>query len=130
MSFGAMSLGIKAENLPTSTHSCPVNLTLKEPEFVDHLRVSDLEYPERILGLSYTQLGPLGFTVTLLVGVIVSIATGMSKGVKVNKAYLHPCVRRFVTENDPSVKKKRTTILNNSSRSKNEEDYILTSTQM
>ncbi|KAK3870134.1 hypothetical protein Pcinc_024613 [Petrolisthes cinctipes] len=121
-----MSLGIKAENLPTSTHSCPANLTLPEPEFEGHLRVSDLEYPERILGLSYTQLGPLGFTVTLVVGVIVSLATGMSQGKQVNRAYLHPCVRRFVTVNDPSMNKKRTT----SNGSRKEEDYILTSTQM
>ncbi|XP_071518526.1 sodium-dependent multivitamin transporter-like [Panulirus ornatus] len=92
-SFGSTALGLRPELLPTSTDSCPANLTLPAPPDTSPVRVSDLNYPEKILGLSYTQLGPLGFLVGLVTGVLVSLITGGSGGRRLDKSLVHPWVR-------------------------------------
>nr|XP_045596123.1 sodium-dependent multivitamin transporter-like [Procambarus clarkii]XP_045596124.1 sodium-dependent multivitamin transporter-like [Procambarus clarkii]XP_045596125.1 sodium-dependent multivitamin transporter-like [Procambarus clarkii]XP_045596126.1 sodium-dependent multivitamin transporter-like [Procambarus clarkii]XP_045596127.1 sodium-dependent multivitamin transporter-like [Procambarus clarkii]XP_045596128.1 sodium-dependent multivitamin transporter-like [Procambarus clarkii] len=92
-SFGATAIGLKPELLPTSTDACPANLTIPPPKDTIPLRVSDLQYPQKMLGLSYTQLGPLGMMVGLVVGVVVSLATGMSGGRRVERSLVHPWVR-------------------------------------
>ncbi|KAK8740680.1 hypothetical protein OTU49_002649, partial [Cherax quadricarinatus] len=74
-SFGATILGITPEILPTSTDACPANLTIPLPSDTHPVRVSDLQYPQKIFGLSYTQLGSLGLVVGLVVGVLVSFLT-------------------------------------------------------
>ncbi|XP_069946558.1 sodium-coupled monocarboxylate transporter 1-like isoform X2 [Cherax quadricarinatus] len=92
-SFGATILGIKPEILPTSTDACPANLTIPLPSDTHPVRVSDLQYPQKIFGLSYTQLGPLGLVVGLVVGVLVSFLTGKSGGRRVERSLVHPWVR-------------------------------------
>ncbi|XP_063614505.1 sodium-dependent multivitamin transporter-like [Penaeus indicus] len=92
-SFGSAALGITPELLPTSTDLCPANLTLPPPPDSPPVRASDLEYPEKIFGLSYTQLGPLGFAVALVVGVFVSLLTGRNRGVRVERSLVHRWVR-------------------------------------
>ncbi|ROT80073.1 sodium-dependent multivitamin transporter [Penaeus vannamei] len=92
-SFGATALGIKPDLLPTPTDACPANITLPPPPEIPPVRVSNLEYPEKILGLSYTLLGPLGFVVGLFVGVFVSLITGRSRGVRVERSLVHKWVR-------------------------------------
>ncbi|KAG7157234.1 Sodium-coupled monocarboxylate transporter 2-like 7, partial [Homarus americanus] len=92
-SFGGTALGLKPELLPTSTDACPANLTIPLPPDTLPVRVSDLPYPQKILGLSYTQLGPLGLVVGLIVGVLVSLATGMSGGRRVERSLVHKWVR-------------------------------------
>nr|XP_045596122.1 sodium-dependent multivitamin transporter-like [Procambarus clarkii] len=92
-SFGGTAIGIEPEMLPTSTDDCPVDLSLPLPSNTSVVRVSELQYPERVLGLSYTQLGPLGLLVGLVSGVLVSLATGMSEGRRVDRKLVHPWVR-------------------------------------
>lgn len=91
-SFGATAVGLKPELLPSPTDACPANLTLPSPP-PPPVRVSDLHYPEKLLGLSYTQLGPLGMVVGLVFGVLVSVVTGMSRGRRLSPSLLHPWVR-------------------------------------
>ncbi|XP_069946548.1 sodium-dependent multivitamin transporter-like [Cherax quadricarinatus] len=92
-SFGATILGITPEILPTSTDACPANLTIPLPSDTHPVRVSDLQYPQKIFGLSYTQLGSLGLVVGLVVGVLVSFLTGKSGGRRVERSMIHPWVR-------------------------------------
>nr|XP_053635005.1 sodium-dependent multivitamin transporter-like [Cherax quadricarinatus] len=106
-SFAATSLGIIPELLPTSTEACPANLTLPLPPNTHPVRVSDLEYPQKIFGLSYTQLGPLGLVVGLVVGVLVSLVTGMSGGRRVPRSLVHPWVRRTLPDPDDVAAKVR-----------------------
>ncbi|XP_042863380.1 sodium-coupled monocarboxylate transporter 1-like [Penaeus japonicus] len=91
-SFGATALGIKPELLPSPVDACPFNVTLPPPS-TPPVRVTDLEYPEKLLGLSYTLLGPLGFVVALVVGILVSLITGRSRGVRVERSLVHKWVR-------------------------------------
>ncbi|XP_069188022.1 sodium-dependent multivitamin transporter [Procambarus clarkii] len=99
-SFGATAIGLQPELLPTSTDACPANLTIPPPKDTIPLRVSDLQYPERVLGLSYTQLGPLGLLVGLVTGVLVSVATGMSGGRRLERSLVHPWVWWAVPDPD------------------------------
>lgn len=42
------------------------------------IRVEDLDYPKKLLGVSYTLLGTVGFLASFIIGILVSLATGMS----------------------------------------------------
>ncbi|XP_042228144.1 sodium-dependent multivitamin transporter-like isoform X3 [Homarus americanus] len=74
--FGSIAVGITPELLPTSTDGCPANLTIPTLPQTPIVRVSDLDYPKKLLGLSYTLLGTLGFLVAIVIGIFISIITG------------------------------------------------------
>ncbi|XP_042240978.1 sodium-dependent multivitamin transporter-like [Homarus americanus] len=92
-SFGSSITGVKLEMLPTSTEACPANFTIPPPPSTPPLRVSDLEFPEKILCLSYTQLGPLGTLMAIVIGVLISLATGRAGGRRIDKSLVHPWIR-------------------------------------
>ncbi|XP_045116541.1 sodium-dependent multivitamin transporter-like [Portunus trituberculatus] len=96
-SFGATAVGLKPELLPSPTDACPpnLNITVSAPPAV---RVSDLDYPAKLLGLSYTQMGPLGLVVGIVSGILVSLVTGMSRGRRVDPKFIHPWVRWSVPQ--------------------------------
>lgn len=44
--------------------------------FVFPARVDDLDYPKKLLGISYALLGTVGFVASTVIGILVSVATG------------------------------------------------------
>ncbi|XP_037787388.1 sodium-coupled monocarboxylate transporter 1-like [Penaeus monodon] len=97
--LGPIVLDMNPELLPTSTDLCPANLTLPTPGS-DAISVSELPYPQKLLGLSYTQIAPLGFAVAFAVGIFTSFITGGSKGLQVERRLVHPWIRWSL--HDPS----------------------------
>ncbi|KAK3863994.1 hypothetical protein Pcinc_030258 [Petrolisthes cinctipes] len=96
--FGSVSIGLTPELLPTSIQGCPtthLNLTttITPVDLSPAVRASDLDYPKKLLALSYTLLGTLGFTVALIIGIIVSIMTGCSGGRPIKPHLVHKWVR-------------------------------------
>ncbi|KAK3878590.1 hypothetical protein Pcinc_016803 [Petrolisthes cinctipes] len=92
VSFGASGLGLKAPLLPTSTDYCPADLDIPPPS-PPPFSVHDLEYPEKILGLSYKHTVTLGFLVAMTSGILVSFITGRTRGRRVKRSLVHPWVR-------------------------------------
>nr|XP_027221871.1 sodium-coupled monocarboxylate transporter 1-like [Penaeus vannamei] len=90
--LGPIILDMNPELLPTSTDLCPANLTLPTTSGTP-ISVSELPYPQKLLGLSYTQIAPLGFVVAFAVGIFTSFITGGSKGLQVERRLVHPWVR-------------------------------------
>ncbi|XP_050715077.1 sodium-coupled monocarboxylate transporter 2-like [Eriocheir sinensis] len=74
------------------TNACPANLTIPPPP-PPPVTVADLNYPEKFLGVSYTQLGVIGLLVGLVFGILVSLLTGKSRGHRVDPLMVHPWVR-------------------------------------
>ncbi|KAK3854698.1 hypothetical protein Pcinc_038840 [Petrolisthes cinctipes] len=93
VNIGASGLGLSPPLLPTSTDSCPADLTDIPPPPPPPLSVHDLEYPEKLLGLSYKHTVTLGFVVAITFGVLVSLITGRTRGRRVKRSLVHPWVR-------------------------------------
>ncbi|XP_042863379.1 sodium-coupled monocarboxylate transporter 1-like [Penaeus japonicus] len=91
-SLGPIALDMNPDLLPTSTDLCPANLTLPTPGS-DVVSVSELQYPQKLLSLSYTQIAPLGFVVSLTIGILISLITGRSNGLLIERRLVHPWVR-------------------------------------
>ncbi|KAK4292859.1 hypothetical protein Pmani_034402 [Petrolisthes manimaculis] len=100
INIGASGLGLSPQLLPTSTDSCPTHLTDIPPPPPPPLSVHDLEYPEKLLGLSYKHTVTLGFTVAITFGVLVSLITGRTRGRRVKRSLVHPWVRWTLPDDD------------------------------
>ncbi|XP_042228143.1 sodium-dependent multivitamin transporter-like isoform X2 [Homarus americanus] len=101
--FGSIAVGITPELLPTSTDGCPANLTIPTLPQTPIVRVSDLDYPKKLLGLSYTLLGTLGFLVAIVIGIFISIITGGNGGRPIKKNLVHKWVHWCLPDPDDSV---------------------------
>ncbi|XP_047469107.1 sodium-dependent multivitamin transporter-like [Penaeus chinensis] len=86
--LGPIVLDMNPELLSTATDLCPANLALPTPSS-NPISVSELPYPQKLLGLSYTQIAPLGFTVAFAVGIFTSRG---SKGLQVERRLVHPWI--------------------------------------
>ncbi|XP_050715097.1 sodium-dependent multivitamin transporter-like [Eriocheir sinensis] len=91
--FGATGIGLTPELLPTSTDGCPANITIPPPPTTPILRVEDLDYPKKLLGVSYTLLGTIGFLASCIIGILVSLATGGHNGKPIKENLVHKWVR-------------------------------------
>ncbi|XP_076034113.1 sodium-coupled monocarboxylate transporter 1-like [Oratosquilla oratoria] len=95
ITFGAMTLSLTPQLLPTSVDGCIGNIT---HVVQDTIRVEDLTYPKKLLAISYTMYCPLGLTVSIVVGTLVSLLTCYGEKKKIDPDLLHPCVRWAVAD--------------------------------
>ncbi|XP_045128260.1 sodium-coupled monocarboxylate transporter 1-like [Portunus trituberculatus] len=93
VNFGASGLGLKPTLLPTSTDSCPLDLTIPETTRAPPPSLSDLDYPQKLFAISYKHTVTLGFLVAIVTGIITSLVTGRTRGKRVKRELLHPWVR-------------------------------------
>ncbi|XP_042205345.1 sodium-coupled monocarboxylate transporter 1-like [Homarus americanus] len=98
--IGSTAVGITPYYLPTSIEGCPADLNITTTTPKPIVRVEDLDFPKKLLGISYTLLGTLGFVVALTIGILVSVLTGCNKDQTIKRELVHKWVRWCLPDPD------------------------------
>ncbi|XP_054261817.1 sodium-coupled monocarboxylate transporter 2-like isoform X2 [Macrosteles quadrilineatus] len=81
---------------PVYTYGCPEDILNRTIAFVTHPRV--LEEPLAVYRVSYMWYSVIGTTITLVVGMLVSWATGFTDPATVDRDLLTPVIHRFLPD--------------------------------
>ncbi|CAL4148168.1 unnamed protein product, partial [Meganyctiphanes norvegica] len=113
ISFGSKTLQLKPETLSLSTELCPLSMNITTAMDATEIYAVEIPYPQRLLSISYQLYGPLGFTITIIIGVLVSLMTGCRGSHRVDPSLVHRWVRCCLPDEDElSMRKEQLSFTN------------------
>ncbi|CAL4070302.1 unnamed protein product, partial [Meganyctiphanes norvegica] len=103
VALGSFFYSPSPELLSMSTDGCPHNNTtlgIATPVVVTDQIITPGWMTTNIYGISYCLLQIIGAIICILIGTLVSIATGGMKEINISKDYVHPIIHKWIKSQD------------------------------